>query len=100
MTGPPKEARLAFIDKMIESGDYEVRAYVQCGLAMPNPNEYYRMTRSYEQMKAEYELLQMAKFTEEDIYRISPIFPSFSPYYILIAMEIFLFGYFVWIFLQ
>jgi hypothetical protein len=48
-------------------GDKEIRFTMCRGLVCPNPAEYARMTRSYEQMRAEYDLLHCLEVTEEDI---------------------------------
>lgn len=41
----------------IDENGNEVRTYLQHGLMCPNPREYYRMTRSYEDMRLEHDLL-------------------------------------------
>ncbi len=42
-----------------------------CGLVLPNPREHYKNTRSYEDIRFEYDLLNGDKITEQD-------FPKFS----------------------
>lgn len=49
---------------------YEIRAYYHGELMCPNPREKYLMTRSYEQMRAEYDLLHCNEVTEEDIMKV------------------------------
>lgn len=44
---------------------------MQFGLVCPNPTEYYRMTRSYDQMKAEYDLLRCNEVTDEDVMKVA-----------------------------
>lgn len=47
--------------------EYEVRYFFHGELACPNPTEYYKATRSYEDMRREYDLLNCDKITDEDI---------------------------------
>lgn len=50
-----------------EKKEYEVRYYFHGELVCPNPTEYYRYTRTYKQMRQEYDLLNCDKITDEDI---------------------------------
>ncbi len=74
----------------------EVRTFVYAGLMCPNPTEYYRMTRTYEQMKAEHNLLTCNEVTKEDVMKVAvamaktsqsaPIFPNVA--FALILLEV------------
>ncbi len=44
----------------------EIRVVYYGQLIIPNPQEHYKNTRSYEQMRFEYELRNAGKITEED----------------------------------
>lgn len=52
-------------------GDKEVRVMYYMGLWCPNPREYYRNTRSFEQMKQEYDLLTCHQVKEEDVLKVA-----------------------------
>lgn len=45
----------------------EIRVVYYFGLMIPNPSEFYRNTRSYEDMRMEYDLLNCAKITDEEL---------------------------------
>lgn len=47
--------------------EYEVRFFYSLEPLIKNPAEYYRHTRSYEEMREEYEFLNCGKITIEDI---------------------------------
>lgn len=49
----------------------EVRMYWHGELACPNPREYHRHTRSFDDMRLEYDLLNCHKITDEDLDPIS-----------------------------
>lgn len=53
----------------VQDGDnqYEVRTLMFGGLACPNPREYYKNTRSYDDMRREYNLLNCGIITDEQI---------------------------------
>lgn len=51
-------------------GDWEIRHGYIGELACPNPRERYMMTRTYEDMRKEYDLLHCGEITEEDMMRI------------------------------
>lgn len=53
-----------------EKKDYEIRYYFHRELLCPNPREHYKNTRTYEQMRQEYELLTCTEITEEDILEL------------------------------
>ncbi len=46
---------------------FEYRSYVEQGLVCPNPRERYLRTRSYADLKAEYDLLNCHKLDETDL---------------------------------
>jgi hypothetical protein len=48
-------------------GDKEITYTLYGELVCPNPTEYYRMTRPYADMRAEYELLTCNTITDEDM---------------------------------
>ena len=48
----------------------EVRDFFQHGLMRPNPRQYYQMTRSYESLRQEYNLLNCDKVSDEDLINI------------------------------
>lgn len=50
-----------------EKKDYEIRYYLHGELLCPNPIKTYKNTRTYEQMRQEYELQTCTEFTEEEI---------------------------------
>lgn len=51
---------------MSDEKEYELRYYFHGELACPNPREYCKYTRTYEQLRAEYELLNCHKLTKEE----------------------------------
>ncbi len=53
--------------------DKEVRVWWQGGLVCPNPREYTKMTRAYEDMRAEYNLLHCGEYTEEEKQQLEEI---------------------------
>lgn len=52
---------------MSDEKEYKLRYYFHGELACPNPREHYKYTRTYEQLRAEYDLLNCDKITNEDI---------------------------------
>lgn len=46
---------------------FENRIVYYDGLVIPNPREYTKNTRSFEDMRLEYDLLHGHEFTEEDL---------------------------------
>lgn len=52
-------------------GDKEVRVMYYMGLSCPNPRDYYKNTRSFEQMKQEYDLLTCHQVKEEDVLKVA-----------------------------
>lgn len=49
---------------------FEYRTYTYQGLVCPNPIEYYKMTRSYNDLRAEYDLLNCYKLDETDLMHL------------------------------
>lgn len=47
--------------------DLEYRVWYSGQLMCPNPREYYQMTRSYQSLRNEYDLLHSHEFTEEEV---------------------------------
>lgn len=58
-------------DELENAAENKSELEVTCGfygeLVCTNPLESYRMTRSYEDMRREYDLLNLGKYTEEDV---------------------------------
>ena len=54
------------IHKYIKDG-LEYTVYLYQGLVCPNPTQTYLNTRSYQDLKDEYELLNCYKITQEDL---------------------------------
>lgn len=47
--------------------DLEIRLVYYGELVCPNPREYYKNTRSYDDMRSEYDLLTCYKLTEDEV---------------------------------
>lgn len=55
---------------MDKKDDLEVRFYYHGELLCPNPMKTYQMTRSYESLKAEYDLLHAGELDEFDLLKL------------------------------
>lgn len=54
------------VDLFPQKSEMEVRIYFNAEMVLPNPTEYYKNTRSYADMRAEYDLLHCNEVTAED----------------------------------
>ena len=91
---------VTFYKGMTEDGKYEVRVGYTAELMCPNPREAYMRSRTYEQMRAEYDLLHIGEVTEEDLMRVaanmssSSTFMMWLPIYffygIILSLELYL----------
>jgi hypothetical protein len=72
-----------------EKDGLEYTAYLYQGLVCPNPTEYYKRTRSYADMRAEYDLLNCHKLTEQEKAKLSNIlYDTSQPIYWMFVLEI------------
>lgn len=71
--------------------ELEVRVYWHCELMCPNPVEYYQMTRSYESLRFEHDLLHCDEFSDEQIMLLASKLPQnqFNPMWIVVIIELF-----------
>ncbi len=79
----------------------EVRVYWQGELMCPNPVEHYKNTRTYEQMRFEYDLLHAGELDEIDLMRLASIKRNiWAPYIVLWAVEAIALTFFAWVILR
>lgn len=64
---------------------YESRAYFHGELTCPNPREYYRMTRSYGDMKREWEMSNLDR--GEDLNTLNCNEPVRFPHYAIFMLQ-------------
>lgn len=73
----------------------EIRHYQESGLICPNPSQYYKMIKSYKDMKMEYDLLNCYKYTDEEILLLTSklIQKNFShlPYLLMFSISFIIF---------